>query len=77
MKNVVYKILEVVSDELNVRTELLTLETNITDDLGADSLDMVELIICIEEVFGIRISDEETQNINIINDLINIVGGKI
>jgi acyl carrier protein len=51
----------------------LTEETNIKNDLGADSLDMISLIMVIEEKYDLYISDEDIKNIQTVNDVINFV----
>ena len=52
------KVKEIIADELGFDIEKITLETNIQDDLGADSLDAVELIMSIEDEFDIMIPDD-------------------
>ena len=63
------KIKSLLADQLDTDAEGITLETNIADDLGADSLDVVELLMAIEDEFEVEIPDEEIENIKTIGDL--------
>lgn len=60
-------------DELNVPEEKITLEARLAEDLGADSIDAVELIMNIEDEFEIQVSDEEAQNIKTVGDLVKYI----
>jgi acyl carrier protein len=55
----------------------VTLESNLTNDLGADSLDSVELLMKAEREYGIKIQDEETSSIRTVGDLYNIILKKL
>ena len=67
------KIKVMLADQLEVNAEDLTLETNIAKDLGADSLDVVELLMSIEDEFEIEIPDEEIENIRTIGELVDYI----
>ena len=67
------KIKEVIVDQLGVDADQVTLEANFIDDLGADSLDTVELIMAFEEEFDIEIPDADAENIKTVQDVINFV----
>lgn len=64
---------EVISEQLGVEAALLTPEANLMDDLGADSLDQVELIMGLEEKFDIVISDEDAEKITTVQEAINYI----
>jgi acyl carrier protein len=68
---------EVIVDKLGVDESEVTLEANFTNDLGADSLDTVELIMELEKAFGISIPDEEAEKITTVGDAINFVKSKV
>ena len=63
------KIKEVVSEQLGVEVAVLTQETSLKDDLNADSLDLFQIIMSLEEEFGIEIPTEDTESINTIGDI--------
>ena len=63
------KVKKMLADQLDADEAELTMETNIAKDLDADSLDVVELLMTIEDEFNIEIPDEEIDNIKTIGDL--------
>ncbi|HHX00717.1 MAG TPA: acyl carrier protein [Acholeplasmataceae bacterium] len=65
------KVVDIVATELNVSKDEITMETDIQKDLGADSLDAVELMMALEDEFSIQISDEEAQNFATIKDIVS------
>jgi acyl carrier protein len=67
------KIKEVIVDQLGVDADQVTLEANFIDDLGADSLDTVELIMAFEEEFDIEIPDADAEKIRTVKDVVNFV----
>ena len=64
------KVQKIISENLNVPLEKVTMDTHLVDDLGADSLDAVELIMALEEEYGIEVDDEAAQNMKYVRDLI-------
>ncbi len=67
------KVREIIANQLNKDAELITLETHLVDDLGADSLDAVDLIMAIEDEFGIELDDEAAQNVRKVSDLVSYI----
>lgn len=67
------KIRDIIVDQLDVEEDKVTLEASITDDLGADSLDVVDLVMSIEESFDIEIPDEEVENIKTVGDIVKYI----
>jgi len=67
------KVKQIISDELGFEIEKITLETNIQDDLGADSLDAVELIMSIEDEFDIMIPDEAAMEVKTVKELVALI----
>ena len=73
----VAKLKAIVSDRLNVEEDQVTPEKNFVEDLGADSLDIVELIMGIEEEFEIEIPDEEAEKLTSVGEAMNYTLSKI
>ena len=63
----------VIAETLSVDEDKITLEASLTDDLGADSLDAVELGMAIEDAIGVAIADEDLPNIKTVQDLVDYV----
>jgi acyl carrier protein len=74
---IVKQVKAIIVDKLGVEESEVTESANFTNDLGADSLDTVELLMEFERVFGIKIPDEETSSIATVQDAINKVAEKI
>ena len=67
------KIKEIIAEELNVDAAEITMETRLAEDLGADSLDAVELIMAIEDEFGVEVDDESAQSIRSVGDIVRLL----
>ena len=67
------KVKEVIIDQLNVDEADVTEDAAFVDDLGADSLDIVELVMALEEQFGTSIPDEEAENIKTVSDAVKYI----
>jgi len=72
-KSVERRVIEIIVEQLGVSEEEVTPEASFIDDLGADSLDLVELIMAMEEEFGLEISDEDAEKILTVQDVINYI----
>lgn len=70
------KVVEIIMEQLDVTKEECVPEASFIDDLGADSLDIVELIMALEENFSIEITDDELRKIRTIQDSINFIKRK-
>ncbi|MEO0279693.1 MAG: acyl carrier protein [candidate division WOR-3 bacterium] len=68
---------DIIVEELNVTPEQVTLEARFQEDLGADSLDVVELVMKIEEKFGIEIPDEDAEKIRTVKDAVEYIENKL
>ena len=67
------KVKEVIIEQLAVEDEAIKLETSFIDDLGADSLDIVELIMALEEEFDLQIPDSEAEKITTVGDVVEYI----
>jgi acyl carrier protein len=67
------KVKSIIADQLGVSEDEIKLESSFIEDLGADSLDIVELVMAMEEEFEIEIPDEEAENIKSVGDAINYI----
>lgn len=67
------KLKDIIVDQLGVEDETVTLEANIQEDLGADSLDTVDLITTIEDEFDISIPDEAVEGIKTVGDIVSYI----
>jgi acyl carrier protein len=70
------KVQNIVAEQLSVEKEQVSLESNFADDLGADSLDQVELVMALEEEFDIEISDEDAEKITTVKDAVSYITSK-
>jgi len=70
------KVKEIIINELGVEPEKVTPEASFVEDLGADSLDTVELVMAFEEEFGIEIPDEDAEGLQTVGDAIRYLKNK-
>lgn len=71
------KVKEIIVDQLGVSAEEVTEDAHFIDDLGADSLDTVELVMAFEEQFGIEIPDEDAEKITTVGSAIKYLSDKV
>ena len=71
------KVKEIIVDKLGIDNSKITLEAKFIDDLGADSLDSVELIMQFEEEFGIEIPDEEAEHLLSVGQAVDFISNKL
>ena len=71
------KIKDIIVEQLDVEVDAVTMEASITEDLGADSLDVVDLVMSIEESFDVEIPDEEVENIKTVGDIVKYIENKV
>ncbi len=76
-KSVERKVIEIIVEQLGVSEDEVAMEASFIDDLGADSLDLVELIMAMEEEFGLEISDEDAEKIQTVQDVVNYINEHI
>ena len=76
MEPVADRVNKIIVDQLGVEEETVTPEASFVDDLGADSLDTVELVMALEEEFGIEIPDEDAEGIQTVTDAVTYITSK-
>ena len=76
MSDVYTKVKKIVADHLGVEEDKVVNEASFIDDLGADSLDTVELVMAFEEEFGAEISDSQAEKILTVGDAVKFIEGK-
>lgn len=67
------ELIKAVAEKLNISAENVTLQSEFQKDLGADSLDIVELLMSIEEKFGVKISDSEAEQMKTVEDALTFI----
>lgn len=70
------KVREVLVDQLDVDEDAVTMESSIADDLGADSLDVVDMVMSLEEEFDMEIPDEEIETMKTVGDIVKYIDSK-
>ena len=73
MADIEQKVKDIIINELGVEAEKVTPEASFVEDLGADSLDTVELVMAFEEEFGMEIPDEEAEKLQTVGDAISYI----
>ena len=73
----IQKVKEIIADQLGVDINEVTMEASFIDDLGADSLDTVELVMAFEEAFGIEIPDEDADKLQTVGSAIEYLQSKL
>lgn len=71
------KVREIICDQLDVAEDDVTMESNIADDLGADSLDVVDLVMSLEEEFDDEFPDEDIESIKTVGDVVKFIEDRI
>ena len=74
--NTFEKISALMAEQLGIEKDSITLESEIIKDLGADSLDVVEMLLDLEKEYGIEISDESAAELKTVGDIVNLIDKK-
>lgn len=72
-KSIEEKVKDIIVEQLGVNPEQVTLTASFIEDLGADSLDTVELVMAFEEEFGVEVPDEDAEKLQIVGDVIKYI----
>ncbi|MBQ9106820.1 MAG: acyl carrier protein [Clostridia bacterium] len=64
------KVREILAQQLDIEEESINMESNIQEDLGADSLDLVDLLMTLEDDYGLEVPDEDVEKIKTVGDLV-------
>ncbi|MGB9820357.1 MAG: acyl carrier protein [Pseudothermotoga sp.] len=75
-KTVVQKVTQVISEKLGVDEKQITETSKLMDDLNADSLDLVDLVMAVEEEFGVKIADSDLEKISTVKDVVDYIMSK-
>ena len=67
------KVKSIIAEQLDIDPESVTYDSSITDDLGADSLDVVDLVMSFEDEFGVEIPDEAVETIHTVSDIVRFL----
>lgn len=70
------EIKEILAEQLNVNKESIELSSSLADDLGADSLDAIDIVMSIEDQYSIEVPDEVIENIKYVEDIVSFVENK-
>ncbi len=71
------KVIDIIAQKLNLSKDQIKPEASFVEDLGADSLDLVELVMAMEEAFGMEVPDEDAEKLRTVKDVIDYVKSKI
>ncbi len=74
---VLEKVKAILCDQLDVEEDSINLDSSVTDDLGADSLDVVDLVMSLEEEFDIEIPDEDVENMKTVGNIVKYIEEKV
>lgn len=71
------KVKKIIAEQLSLNEEEINMDSSFLDDLGADSLDVVEIIMALEEEFDIEISDEDAEKATTVGDVVNYIKKRV
>lgn len=71
------KVKDIIVDQLDVDEDKVKMEASITEDLGADSLDVVDLVMSLEEEFDVEIPDDQVENVKTVGDIVKFIEDNI
>lgn len=68
------RVADMLSEQLGINKDKITLESDVIKDLGADSLDVVQMLMALEEDFGITVSEDDAANLRTVADIVKLIG---
>ncbi|BAU22661.1 acyl carrier protein [Caldimicrobium thiodismutans] len=71
------KVIDIIAQKLNLSKDQIKPEASFVDDLGADSLDLVELVMAMEEAFGLEVPDEDAEKLRTVKDVLDYVKSRV
>ena len=71
------KVKKLLAEQLNIDVEKIAEKSKVIDDLGADSLDVVEMLMTLEDEFNVTVSDEESVNLKTVGDIVKLIDSKL
>ena len=77
MADTLERVTQIIVERLDVEADEVTLEAGIKEDLGADSLDVVDLIMELEDEFNLTIEEEDAEKINTVGDIVTYISAKV
>lgn len=76
-KSIEERVKDIIVDQLGVSADQVTPEAKFVEDLGADSLDTVELVMALEEEFDVEVPDDEAEKLQAVKDVVGFIEGKV
>jgi acyl carrier protein len=70
------KVKKLLAEQLNIGAEKVTMQSRVIEDLGADSLDVVEMLMVLEDEFNVTVTDEESLKLKTVGDIVNLIDSK-
>ena len=70
------KVKQLLSEQLNISADKIKAESRVIEDLGADSLDVVEMLMSLEDNFNVTVTDEESVNLKTVGDIVKLIDSK-
>ena len=74
---VLEKVKKILSNQFSVDESAITLDTNIAEDLGADSLDVIDILMSVEDEFHIEVPDEDAEKVKTVNQMVSYIKSKV
>lgn len=70
------KVCSIIAEQLGIKTEAVSKESDVINDLGADSIDIVQLLMAMENEFGVTVSEDDADNLKTVGDIVSLIDSK-